>query len=96
MILLAVVFANGNEYAVESAVRAVSPTRVSFQIVSTRLVLKRPFALELRIPALPVGGSREGHIDTVYMDDTLRVTRDGQGNLAIAVKDDSLEARGLG
>ena len=91
------VFANGNELTVDNAVRAESPNRVKFRITSARLVLKRPFAFELRFPypPPPVGGEREGHVDVVYADDTLKVTRDSRGDLLIIVIDESTDARGL-
>lgn len=93
----AVVFANGNEFIVDSVIQVDSPTRVDCRRASATLALKRPFAFTftLQLPPAGAGTGAGGYFDNVYVDETLRIARDSRGDTLVAVRDESLEARGL-
>ena len=79
----AVVFCNGNTFAVDSTVTVDGDVRVAFVFDAARLELRRPF--ERNIPLPPVG---KGWFDNLYVDDTLRVARDSRGDTLVVVRDD--------
>ena len=79
----AVVFCNGNTFAVDSTVTVDGDVRVNFVFDAARLELRRPF--ERTIPLPPVG---KGWFDNLYVDDTMRVARDSRGDTLVVVRDD--------
>ena len=71
-------FADGAEFAVESTIELEEGARVAFRFTSAGLRLPR-----LTLPLPPFG---QGWFDNVYVDDTLRISRDSRGDTLVVTR----------